>query len=176
MAKENIEEPSQIKSEEIIINNPFELFNDALLFFEEINNIEDKLDNRFKRWRYIRLTIVCSLMSLESYINNFLIKEGNNGINVKKTALEDKLTNGMEKTAGKSINKESKTYEDFLFCKKIRNNLVHFDGDINIYKEQLSPTNAGKSINMVREIIKEVHKINNSKAPEWVFMKEHQNI
>ncbi len=176
MAKYDTEKLAQVNQKEIIINNPFELYNDSLYFLEETRMLEDSLENRFKRWRNIRLTIVCSLMSLESYVNVFITQHSSKKINIKQIGLGEKLTKVLEGITGKRIDENNPSFQDFLNCKKIRNNLIHFDGDIDIYKEDLTLENAEKSVDMVGRIIKELHKVHGSQAPPWITMKKTRII
>ncbi len=138
---------------------------------KELENIENSVENRFKRWRNIRLTIICSMMCLESYLNNYL-NNSDIAVNLKKTGLEEKMRKVLKTSSQEALG----FLQEFSTCKRIRNGLVHYAGEIDLYKDGLTHENARKAVDMVRGLIRLIHVSSGSACPEWIEQKEPREI
>jgi hypothetical protein len=55
-----------------IVNFSYEMFNDALYFYEQAQQVDPSPQDDLIRWRFLRATILFSFASLESVINGYI--------------------------------------------------------------------------------------------------------
>jgi hypothetical protein len=158
------------------------MFNDTLFFLEQAKSFDSSHENDWLRWRYLRASIIYSYSSLESYVN-LLIADTLRNVYGLNQAAEDfqndrsaRLYNKIDKIypsiIGKVVEPNWSITSDFGAVNEIRNRLSHFKGGTSIYNDSdkygINIANAEKSVNMVRAVIKMLHRLSNERFPLWV--------
>ena len=160
----------------IKVNMPMEMLRDAV-FFQNMaeNNPQDMEEN----WRYLRASLLYACIAVEGYLNNFMLNfvEKNKGDIEKEIedyltseiSIHTKLTVGLKIITGDSMKKSREPYKTFKEINALRNKIVHYSWDDGkkIY-EEIKLDKIKKAINNAREMIKEIHRLNNSNYPDWV--------
>lgn len=158
------------------VNMPMEMLRDAI-FFKKI--VEDDPQNLEKKWRYLRASLLYTCIAVEGYLNNFMLnfvqkhkgdieKEIEDYL-TSEISIHTKLTVGLKIITGDSMNKNREPYKTFKEINTIRNKIVHYswDDEKKIY-EEINLDKIKKAIDNAREMIKEIHRLDNSKYPGWV--------
>lgn len=96
----------------LLVNFPEEMFNDALFFLEEAKKLDKQETNDWLRWRYLRGSIMYSLITLEAYVNIFIVDYTRNIL---------KLPNFANYFANERINLETKFKKNGAFTNWQRN-------------------------------------------------------
>ncbi len=163
------------------VNLPCEMFNDAKYFLEQAKNLGKEPENDWLRWRYLRASIIFSLISLEAYTNTFISdylrnvekrpKEAD-AFDRKKLFLTQKFEQTVPQVIGAHIDKTKSEWSDLETVKEIRNRLVHYKRGKEVYKDSdfygVNIINAEKGISMVRGMIKQLNTLIGQQYPPWL--------
>lgn len=159
-----------------IVDFPCEMYNDAIFFKEQAIELDAKTENDWLRWRYLRASIILSFSSFESYLNSFIKaripdKAFANVFDKAKFPWDFSLRTIVPEITGGKITEDS--LKKIRRIAKIRNRLIHYSGDTRLIYEDTNPeginaNNAEKSIQMVRDIIKQLNALIGQQYPPWV--------
>lgn len=173
----------------IVSPAPRELFEDVQYFHKEIENIN--IINPFSQ-RLIRVVIVFSVMSIESFLNeeieNLLKDPGknkklidwsekrNNKNNFNKQDWEywsptEKWRLFLSLIKGNLVAKDklnkSKIYKNFKELNKWRSNIVHRFKKVNIYKV-INLESANSAIKILRQSLIFLSRVKDKRMPSWL--------
>ncbi|MFC1507199.1 hypothetical protein ACFLQ6_09050 [Thermoproteota archaeon] len=173
-----------------IRNLTYEMYNDAMYFKEQAKKLPTEPKYDFQRWTYLRASIIVSLIAIESFINLFLKQHfnyldvstqsclfvGNNGkpkaSKLRRLPIDVKLTMGIKLVTGKTFDVTKEPYKSYKRFKKIRNDLVHFEGtskqDRKKHNNDFTIDNAENVLKTIRSMMKKIHKFEDATPPEWI--------
>lgn len=173
--------PVQTFSGTVLVMDPYdELLKDAHFFKEKAKELPEDKNYDFDRWRYLRASIIHSFIALESYIDDFIkgtLDRKDLSSAAKDFLKEDKLdhmsitiklTVGIELITHKGVDTSISEYQNFKRLKNVRDNLVHYKGNVEVYTKGLTIKNAETSIETVKNIIKKIHEFDGTPFPKFI--------
>ena len=170
----------------ILVSLPIEMYNDAMSFLETARCLEDKPENLWFRWRYLRASILFSFCSFEAFLNSFvkdIIKNdvagvlGNptiaNEIDELKLSWVENL-GAVSKITGKKTS--AKLLQEAERAARIRNRLVHYSGNSRpLYENDedgINEKNAERAIQLIRDTVINLKDSIGEDYPYWIKRKQ----
>ena len=144
-------------------------FNDALVFLEIANNLEES--KTFERWRYFMWTIIAAQTFAEAYLKSFVLSklsaQALEIFNDTHPTFKILLSRYIKKVLKLTIENGDSDWKDVTDILELRNKIMHHQLPDATF-DSLTPDNAQKAIRACRTLVKRLHQADGTSCPTWI--------